>query len=222
MPWARCWTSPATRAGAGSRRRTARTRTSPPSSGCAYVRGLQGSDVAEGVLATGKHMVGHGLRRGRAQPGAGARRDARAARRAAAPVRGRGPDRRPGEHDAGLLRRGRRAMPRLAGAPDHDPARRVGVRRHRRLRLHRDPDALDPAPADRRPGGRRRASPCRAGVDSELPKTAVYGQPLVGGAGRRTARRGPGRRRGPADAAHEVPARPVRAAVRRRCRTRPR
>jgi beta-glucosidase len=32
--------------------------------GCAYVRGLQGSDVAEGVLATGKHMVGHGLAEG--------------------------------------------------------------------------------------------------------------------------------------------------------------
>jgi beta-glucosidase len=32
--------------------------------GCAYVRGLQGPDVAEGVLATGKHMVGHGLAEG--------------------------------------------------------------------------------------------------------------------------------------------------------------
>ena len=32
--------------------------------GCAYVRGLQGSDVATGVLATGKHMVGHGLAEG--------------------------------------------------------------------------------------------------------------------------------------------------------------
>ena len=32
--------------------------------GCAYVRGLQGSDLAEGVLATGKHMVGHGLAEG--------------------------------------------------------------------------------------------------------------------------------------------------------------
>jgi beta-glucosidase len=28
--------------------------------GTAYVRGLQGSDLAEGVLATGKHFVGHG------------------------------------------------------------------------------------------------------------------------------------------------------------------
>ena len=32
--------------------------------GCAYVRGLQGPDLADGVLATGKHMVGHGLAEG--------------------------------------------------------------------------------------------------------------------------------------------------------------
>jgi beta-glucosidase len=32
--------------------------------GCAYVRGLQGSALADGVLATGKHMVGHGLAEG--------------------------------------------------------------------------------------------------------------------------------------------------------------
>jgi beta-glucosidase len=32
--------------------------------GCAYVRGLQGPSLAEGVLATGKHMVGHGMAEG--------------------------------------------------------------------------------------------------------------------------------------------------------------
>ena len=32
--------------------------------GCAYVRGLQGSDLTEGVIATGKHLVGHGLAEG--------------------------------------------------------------------------------------------------------------------------------------------------------------
>ena len=32
--------------------------------GVAYIRGLQGPDLAEGVLATGKHMVGHGLAEG--------------------------------------------------------------------------------------------------------------------------------------------------------------
>ncbi len=32
--------------------------------GCAYVAALQGSDLANGVIATGKHMVGHGLAEG--------------------------------------------------------------------------------------------------------------------------------------------------------------
>jgi beta-glucosidase len=32
--------------------------------GCAYVRGLQGPDVATGVVATAKHMVGHGMAEG--------------------------------------------------------------------------------------------------------------------------------------------------------------
>ncbi len=32
--------------------------------GCAYIRGLQGDDIARGVVATGKHMVGHGMAEG--------------------------------------------------------------------------------------------------------------------------------------------------------------
>lgn len=32
--------------------------------GCAYIRGLQGPSLADGVLATGKHMVGHGMAEG--------------------------------------------------------------------------------------------------------------------------------------------------------------
>jgi beta-glucosidase len=32
--------------------------------GCAYIRGIQGDSLAEGVIATGKHMVGHGLAEG--------------------------------------------------------------------------------------------------------------------------------------------------------------
>jgi beta-glucosidase len=32
--------------------------------GCAYIRGLQGPSLVEGVLATGKHMVGHGMAEG--------------------------------------------------------------------------------------------------------------------------------------------------------------
>lgn len=32
--------------------------------GCAYIRGVQGPSLADGVLATGKHMVGHGMAEG--------------------------------------------------------------------------------------------------------------------------------------------------------------
>lgn len=32
--------------------------------GCAYIEAIQGSDIGEGVMATGKHMVGHGLAEG--------------------------------------------------------------------------------------------------------------------------------------------------------------
>ncbi len=32
--------------------------------GCAYVRGLQGADLAHGVIATGKHMFGYGISEG--------------------------------------------------------------------------------------------------------------------------------------------------------------
>ena len=32
--------------------------------GCAYIEALQGPDLAEGVIATAKHMVGHGLAEG--------------------------------------------------------------------------------------------------------------------------------------------------------------
>ena len=32
--------------------------------GCAYIRGLQGTSLEDGVIATGKHMVGHGLAEG--------------------------------------------------------------------------------------------------------------------------------------------------------------
>ena len=71
-------------------------------------------------------------RRGRAEPGARPCRAARAARRAAAAVRGGGPRCRPWRRDAGVLRRRRRAVPRLARAADDHPARRVGLRRRRR------------------------------------------------------------------------------------------
>ena len=77
--------------------------------GCAYVAALQGPDLADGVVATGKHMVGHGLAEGgrnQAPAHVGPRelRDEQLV-----PVRGRGPARRDRERHAGLLRRRRRA-----------------------------------------------------------------------------------------------------------------
>ena len=97
--------------------------------GSAYVRGLQGTDLATGVAATAKHFAGHGLAEGGFQPGAGPHRPARAPRGAAAAVRGRRPGRRNRERHARLLRRRRRAVPRLARAADDDPPRRMGLRR---------------------------------------------------------------------------------------------
>ena len=115
---ARSSTSPATRAGAGSRRPTARTRISRPRSGCAYIRGPPGPRPRRRAsLATGKHMVGHGLAEGGLNQAPAHIGRARAARRAAVPVRGGRPRVAGiGERDAGLLRRGRRAVPRLARA----------------------------------------------------------------------------------------------------------
>ena len=183
--------------------------------GCAYVRGLQGTDLADGVAATAQALRRPRPRRGRPEPGAGPRRPARAARRAAAPVRGRGPRRRPRERHARLLRRRRRAVPRLARAADDDPPRRVGLRRHRRLRLHRGPDARHRAPPDAGPGdGGGDGAPGRRGqraADDRRP-TAT---PLARGDRGRPGRRRAGRPRGRADAPAEVPARPVRATVRR-------
>ena len=76
--------------------------------GVAYVRGMQGDDVATGVVATGKHLVGHGLAEGGLNQAPAHARAARAARRAAGAVRGRRPRGRAGVRDAGLLRRRRR------------------------------------------------------------------------------------------------------------------
>ena len=59
-----CSTSCATRAGAGSRRPSARTRTWSAPIGTAYVRGLESA----GVVATLKHFVGYSASRGRPQP----------------------------------------------------------------------------------------------------------------------------------------------------------
>ena len=135
--WRRSSTSRATRAGAGSRRPTARTRTSSPRSAWPTSAACRRVPAAP-VLATGKHLVGHGLPGGRHEPRAGAHRSARAARRLPAAVRGGRPRGGAALDDARLRGRRRRAVRRVARAAHHHAARRVGLRRHRRLRLRRD------------------------------------------------------------------------------------
>ncbi len=182
--------------------------------GCAYVRGIQGERLSDGVIATGKHMVGHGLAEGGlnqapAHLGPREMRDEQLFPFEAA-VR-----------EAGIAS----IMPAYCdvdGVPCHashelltgDPARRVGLRRHRRLGLHRNPDALDAAQADdgsgrgrgARAAGRRRRRAARHGGLRRAAAASPGRRPGRRGADRRDRRTGP---------AHEVPARPVRAPVRR-------
>ena len=92
----------------------------------------------DGVVATGKHMVGHGLAEGGLNQAPAHIGRARAPRRAAVPVRGSGP---PVGDRAAIMP----AYCDVDGVPCHastelltgDPPRRVGLRRHRRLGLHR-------------------------------------------------------------------------------------
>ncbi len=152
--------------------------------------------------------------RGRPQPGAGPHRRARAPRRAAVPVRGRGAPLADRERHAGLLRRGRRPVPRVRRAADRDPPRRVGLRRDRRLGLHRRRDDRHGPPSDGRPrrggaAGARRRRGLGAAADRGLRPAARGGH-----RGRPGQRDGP-RCHGRADAPDEVPAGPLRPAIRR-------
>ena len=177
--------------------------------GHAYIAALQGESLTDRRRRHGQ--APHRARPGRRRPQHGARppRDAPAPRRAALPVRGRRPPERDRQRDAGLLRRRWRAVPCLGRAPHHDPARRVGLRRRRRLRLHRDRDAGHPPPDDvgcldrGRDGDGGRGGPGTA-ADRSLRGAAAGG---AGGRPDRRAARGSGRRGDPAD---EVPAGPVR------------
>ena len=63
--------------------------------GVAFVRGLQGDDLAAGVIATAKHFVGYGASEGGMNWAPAAHRRPRAARGLPPPVRGGGA-RRPG------------------------------------------------------------------------------------------------------------------------------
>ena len=121
-PWRRSSTSPAIRAGAGSRRRTARIRTWPPSSAVAYVRGPPGrrrsrtassrppstwsatASPRAGCNKAPAHLGPREMRDEQLFPFEAAVREAGVAQR-----------------HARLLRRRRGAVPRLARAADRHP-----------------------------------------------------------------------------------------------------
>ena len=146
----RCSTSPATCAGAGSRRRSARTRYLVGTIGSAYVRGVQSAGVDRHPQALRRLL--RLARRPQPRPGLG--RAARARRRAAAAVRD-GAARR-GRLGDELLHRHRRRARR--GRPDaaHRPAaRHLRLHRHRRRRLLLRRLPADPARRRRRPPATR-------------------------------------------------------------------
>ena len=191
-------TSRATRAGGASRRPTARIPTWSQRSAWLSSRGLQdGADAP--VLATGKHFVGYGLPEG-GMNWAPAHIGPRELREVyllpfEAAVR-----------EAGLrsVMNGYEELDGVPCAPRAScfttiAARRVGLRRHRRLGLRGDRRALDARTASsatsdgRRPrarGGHRR----RAALDRRLRRAAGAG------ARRRARRPGAGRSRGRARA----------------------
>ena len=183
--------------------------------GVEFVRGLQGDDLRDGVVATAKHLVGYGASEGGmnwapARIGACELHDVYLHPFEAA-VRDRGAALR----DERLQRGRRHAVRRGPRAPDGAAAGPVAVRRLGRLRLLRGAADRDVPPARRgrrarRGDGARGRDRCRASADRLLRRTPARGCPP------RPRRRGDPRRRGPARARDEVRARSVRAAVRRR------
>ena len=146
--------------------------------GCAYVRGLQGPDVVEGVLATGKHMVGHGLAEGGLNQ---------------APVHV-GPRELQDEQllpfEAAVRAAGLASMMPaycdVDGVPCH--ASRELLTAILRDKWRFDGIVVSDYTAIQMLSTQHRLTAdlavaaglsLRAGVDSELPKTAVYGRPLV-------------------------------------------
>ena len=128
-----CSTSCATRAGAGSRRPSARTPTSSATIGTAYVRGLESS----GVVATLKHFVGYSASRaGRnLAPVSIGRRELADVLLPPFEMAIREGGARSG--DELLHRPRRRAVGRRPLTAHRAAARDVGLRRHRRRRLLR-------------------------------------------------------------------------------------
>ena len=181
--------------------------------GVAFVRGLQGTDPASGVIATAKHLVGYGASEGGRNwapaqipprelhdvylhPFEAAVRDARRSLR-----------------DERVQRDRRRPVRRGPRAPDDAPPRRVGVRRLRRLRLLLGPPAGGLPPLRARRRGRRR-SDARGRPGRRAPEHRLLRDAAPRGGERRRRQRGDGRHGGPPGAAIEVRARAVREPVR--------
>ena len=147
--------------------------------GCAYVRGIQGERLSDGVIATGKHMVGHGLAEGglnQAPAHLGPRelRDEQLFPFEAA-VRGAG--------IASIMP----AYCDVDGVPCHASHELLtGILRdewgfdgivasdYTGIQMLSTQHRLTPDPAVV-----AAASALRAGVDAELPGTVVYGEPLL-------------------------------------------
>ena len=181
--------------------------------GCAYIEALQGPDLAEGVIATAKHMVGHGLAEGglNQAPAHIGERELR--------------DEQLFPFEAAVRRSGiASVMPAYCdvdGVPCHaSTALLAGI-----LREEWGFDGIVASDyigvemistAHKLTGDLAEAARLAlvAGVDAELPRTVVFGSPLETAlADGRVARRGPRRQRR-ARAPHEVPPRAVRRAVR--------
>ena len=213
----RCSTSPAIRAGAGSRRPSARIRGSSAQMGIAYVRGIQSDGLATGVAATGKHFVGYGGVGGWAQLGAGPSRRSRAARRLRLPLRGGDPRGRARHRHERLPRAGRRAVRRLAGAPDRAAARRAGLRRRRWSPTTSRSTHCTATTASAHDKGDAARLALEAGLDVELPALDCFGAPLAEAIARGDVPVGLVDRAVRRHAAPQAAARALRAAV-RRCR----
>ena len=181
-PRARCWTSCATRAGAASRRPSARTRTwsapsAPPT--CAAWSRPGSSPPSSTSPATPPPRAGRNL-------APVVDRAARARRRDPAAVRDGAARGRRALGDALLHRHRRRARRRRPRAAHRAAARRLGLRRHRRRRLLRHRVPADPA-RRRRDLGEAAGAALAAGIDVELPTVQAVRRAAARG-GRRRAR----------------------------------
>ena len=153
--------------------------------GVAFVRGLQGDDLAAGVIATAKHFVGYGASEGGLN-WAPAHIGARELREVylhpfEAAVRDGGVRR--GDERLQRARRRAGAPPTAACSPR--PARRVGLRGLRRSRTTSRSASSPTTTASPSTPAEAAAMALDAGLDVELPGTDCFGAPLLRGGARR-------------------------------------